>query len=119
MPWSCPLQLTFITGEKTSEIFIHSLELGHSAATRAIKASGPGSKRLGIDGDREAVPLTLQIIYSKVRPMLGPTSFWDLLLILLTQSQTRVPGPQFLSWRLQKASRPCVLPPPECAQQLP
>lgn len=28
--------------------------------------TGPGSKRLGIDGDREAVPLTLQIIYSKV-----------------------------------------------------
>ncbi|XP_033278756.1 phosphoinositide 3-kinase regulatory subunit 5 isoform X3 [Orcinus orca] len=59
-------ELTFITGEKTTEIFIHSLELGHSAATRAIKASGPGSKRLGIDGDREAIPLTLQIIYSKV-----------------------------------------------------
>ncbi|XP_062967524.1 phosphoinositide 3-kinase regulatory subunit 5 isoform X2 [Cynocephalus volans] len=58
-------ELTFVTGEKTTEIFIHSLELGHSAATRAIKASGPGSKRLGIDGDREAVPLTLQIIYSK------------------------------------------------------
>ncbi|XP_025136354.3 phosphoinositide 3-kinase regulatory subunit 5 isoform X2 [Bubalus bubalis] len=58
-------ELTFITGEKTTEIFIHSLELGHSAAMRAIKASGPGSKRLGIDGDREAVPLTLQIIYSK------------------------------------------------------
>ncbi|XP_027802603.1 phosphoinositide 3-kinase regulatory subunit 5 isoform X2 [Marmota flaviventris] len=58
-------QLTFDTGEKTTEIFIHSLELGHSAATRAIKASGPGSKRLGIDGDREAVPLTLQIVYSK------------------------------------------------------
>ncbi|XP_036078436.1 phosphoinositide 3-kinase regulatory subunit 5 isoform X2 [Rousettus aegyptiacus] len=58
-------ELTFITGEKKTEIFIHSLELGHSAATRAIKASGPGSKRLGIDGDREAVPLTLQIIYSK------------------------------------------------------
>ncbi|KAG8507077.1 LOW QUALITY PROTEIN: Phosphoinositide 3-kinase regulatory subunit 5 [Galemys pyrenaicus] len=58
-------ELTFITGQKTTEIFIHSLELGHSAATRAIKASGPGSKRLGIDGDREAVPLTLQIIYSK------------------------------------------------------
>ncbi|XP_021550428.1 phosphoinositide 3-kinase regulatory subunit 5 isoform X5 [Neomonachus schauinslandi] len=58
-------ELTFVTGEKMKEIFIHSLELGHSAATRAIKASGPGSKRLGIDGDREAVPLTLQIIYSK------------------------------------------------------
>lgn len=36
----CPLQLTFITGEKMTEIFIYSLELGHSAATRAIKASG-------------------------------------------------------------------------------
>ncbi|XP_073902970.1 phosphoinositide 3-kinase regulatory subunit 5 isoform X2 [Castor canadensis] len=58
-------ELTFVDGEKTTEIFIHSLELGHSAATRAIKASGPGSKRLGIDGDSEAVPLTLQIIYSK------------------------------------------------------
>ncbi|XP_068929190.1 phosphoinositide 3-kinase regulatory subunit 5 isoform X2 [Petaurus breviceps papuanus] len=58
-------ELTFISGEKTTEIFIHSLELGHSAAIRAIKASGPGSKRLGIDGDREAIPLTLQIIYSK------------------------------------------------------
>ncbi|XP_012868495.1 PREDICTED: phosphoinositide 3-kinase regulatory subunit 5 isoform X1 [Dipodomys ordii] len=58
-------ELTFVSGEKTSEIFIHSLELGHSAATRAIKASGPGCKRLGIDGDREAIPLTLQIIYSK------------------------------------------------------
>ncbi|NWT04644.1 PIRK5 kinase, partial [Mionectes macconnelli] len=61
LPW----QLTFIGGEKMTEVFIHSLELGHSAATRAIKASGPGSKRLGIDGDREAIPLTLQIAYSK------------------------------------------------------
>ncbi|CAN8194315.1 unnamed protein product [Coccothraustes coccothraustes] len=59
-------ELTFIGGEKRTEVFIHSLELGHSAATRAIKASGPGSKRLGIDGDREAIPLTLQIAYSKV-----------------------------------------------------
>ncbi|XP_049622313.1 phosphoinositide 3-kinase regulatory subunit 5 [Suncus etruscus] len=58
-------ELTFVSGEKTTEIFIQSLELGHSAATRAIKASGRGSKRLGIDGDQEAVPLTLQIIYSK------------------------------------------------------
>lgn len=32
--------------------------------------AGPGSKRLGIDGDREAIPLTLQIAYSKV-------STWD------------------------------------------
>ncbi|XP_077183619.1 phosphoinositide 3-kinase regulatory subunit 5 [Paroedura picta] len=58
-------ELTFIGGETKTEIFIHSLEMGHSAATRAIKASGPGSKRLGIDGDREAIPLTLQIAYSK------------------------------------------------------
>uniref|UniRef100_A0A8V5HF88 Phosphoinositide 3-kinase regulatory subunit 5 n=1 Tax=Melopsittacus undulatus TaxID=13146 RepID=A0A8V5HF88_MELUD len=58
-------ELTFIGGEKMTEVFIHSLELGHSAAIRAIKASGPGSKRLGIDGDREAIPLTLQIAYSK------------------------------------------------------
>uniref|UniRef100_A0A674J416 Phosphoinositide 3-kinase regulatory subunit 5 n=1 Tax=Terrapene triunguis TaxID=2587831 RepID=A0A674J416_9SAUR len=58
-------ELTFIGGEKKTEVFIHSLELGHSAATRAIRASGPGSKRLGIDGDREAIPLTLQIVHSK------------------------------------------------------
>nr|XP_060620467.1 phosphoinositide 3-kinase regulatory subunit 5 isoform X1 [Anolis sagrei ordinatus]XP_060620469.1 phosphoinositide 3-kinase regulatory subunit 5 isoform X1 [Anolis sagrei ordinatus] len=58
-------QLTFTGGETRTEIFIHSLELGHSAATRAIKASGPGCKRLGIDGDREAIPLTLQIAHSK------------------------------------------------------
>lgn len=50
MLWSCPLQLTFITGEKTTEIFIHSLELGHSAATRAIKASG--ERRQKPSGDR-------------------------------------------------------------------
>ncbi|XP_032995455.1 phosphoinositide 3-kinase regulatory subunit 5 [Lacerta agilis] len=59
------VELTFIGGQTRTEIFIHSLELGHSAATRAIKASGPGCKRLGIDGDREAIPLTLQIAYSK------------------------------------------------------
>ncbi|XP_061472489.1 phosphoinositide 3-kinase regulatory subunit 5 [Rhineura floridana] len=58
-------EFTFIGGGTRTEIFIHSLELGHSAAIRAIKASGPGSKRLGIDGDREAIPLTLQIAYSK------------------------------------------------------
>lgn len=42
---SCSFQLTFVTGEKSTEIFIQSLELGHSAATRAIKASGghPGT----------------------------------------------------------------------------
>lgn len=37
---SCSFQLTFVSGEKSTEIFIQSLELGHSAATRAIKASG-------------------------------------------------------------------------------
>ncbi|XP_029456192.1 phosphoinositide 3-kinase regulatory subunit 5 [Rhinatrema bivittatum] len=58
-------ELTFDGGERKTAVFIHSLELGHSAAIRAIKASGPGSKRLGIDGDREAIPLTLQIVYSK------------------------------------------------------
>ena len=44
--------------------------------------TGPGSKRLGIDGDREAVPLTLQIIYSKVRLALGCVSVRGLLLTL-------------------------------------
>lgn len=56
MPWSYP-QLTFITGEKTTEIFIHSLELGHSAATRAIKASGEDTCRgVGSWGPWEAGP---------------------------------------------------------------
>lgn len=35
----------------------------------SVCGTGPGSKRLGIDGDREAIPLTLQIVYSKVRPV--------------------------------------------------
>ncbi|XP_010006548.1 PREDICTED: phosphoinositide 3-kinase regulatory subunit 5 [Chaetura pelagica] len=68
-------ELTFTGGEKMTEVFIHSLELGHSAATRAIKASGPGSKRLGIDGDREAIPLTLQIAYSKTA--ISGRSHWN------------------------------------------
>ncbi|XP_059804694.1 phosphoinositide 3-kinase regulatory subunit 5 [Hypanus sabinus] len=58
-------ELTLAGGEKRSEVFVYSLELGQSAATRAIKASGPGCKRLGIDDDREAVPLALQITYCK------------------------------------------------------
>uniref|UniRef100_A0A4W3JXX7 Phosphoinositide 3-kinase regulatory subunit 5 n=1 Tax=Callorhinchus milii TaxID=7868 RepID=A0A4W3JXX7_CALMI len=58
-------ELTLAGGEKKSEVFIYSLEMGQSAATRAIKASGAGKKRLGIDGDREAVPLALQISYSR------------------------------------------------------
>ncbi|NXV64247.1 PIRK5 kinase, partial [Molothrus ater] len=39
---------------------------GHHVLLRqSLVPSGPGSKRLGIDGDREAIPLTLQIAYSK------------------------------------------------------
>ncbi|XP_043940960.1 phosphoinositide 3-kinase regulatory subunit 5 [Protopterus annectens] len=58
-------ELTFAGGEKTTEVFIRSLDLGNTAAIRAIKASGRGCKRFGIDDDREAVPLTLKIVYSK------------------------------------------------------
>ncbi|XP_072259653.1 phosphoinositide 3-kinase regulatory subunit 5 isoform X2 [Pyxicephalus adspersus] len=58
-------EITFDGGRKQTEVFIQSLELGHIAALRAIKASGPGCKRLGIDGDRDAIPFTLQIVYSK------------------------------------------------------
>ncbi|KAM4663846.1 phosphoinositide 3-kinase regulatory subunit 5 [Discoglossus pictus] len=58
-------EITFEGGRKQTEVFIQSLELGHSATMRAIKASGAGCKRLGIDGDREALPFTLQIVYSK------------------------------------------------------
>lgn len=47
-------------------MFVHSLELGHTAGTRAVKAMGAASKRFGIDGDREAVPLMLEIVYNKV-----------------------------------------------------
>lgn len=59
-------ELTLACGEKRTEVFIHSLELGHTAGTRAIKAMGAASKRFGIDGDREAVPLTLEVVYNKV-----------------------------------------------------
>ncbi|XP_075702893.1 phosphoinositide 3-kinase regulatory subunit 5 [Rhinoderma darwinii] len=58
-------EITFDSGRKQTEVFIQSLEMGHSAALRAIKASGPGCKRFGIDGDRDAIPFTLQIVYSK------------------------------------------------------
>ncbi|XP_034542803.1 phosphoinositide 3-kinase regulatory subunit 5 isoform X2 [Notolabrus celidotus] len=58
--------LTLACGEKRTEVFIHSLELGHTAGTRAIKAMGAASKRFGIDGDREAVPLTLEVVYNRV-----------------------------------------------------
>ncbi|XP_053711946.1 phosphoinositide 3-kinase regulatory subunit 5-like isoform X2 [Synchiropus splendidus] len=59
-------ELTLASGERKLEVFVHSLELGHSAGTRAIKAMGAGSKRFGIDGDREALPLTLDVVYNKV-----------------------------------------------------
>ncbi|XP_024145474.1 phosphoinositide 3-kinase regulatory subunit 5 [Oryzias melastigma] len=59
-------ELTLAGGEKRTEVFVHSLELGHTAGTRAIKAMGAASKRFGIDGDREAVPLTLDVVYNRV-----------------------------------------------------
>nr|XP_020478764.1 phosphoinositide 3-kinase regulatory subunit 5-like isoform X2 [Monopterus albus] len=59
-------QLTLAGGERRREVFIYSLELGHSAGTRAVKAMGAASKRLGIDEEREAVPLTLSVSYNKV-----------------------------------------------------
>ncbi|XP_069024352.1 phosphoinositide 3-kinase regulatory subunit 5 [Embiotoca jacksoni] len=59
-------ELTLACGERRTEVFVHSLELGHTAGTRAIKAMGAASKRFGIDGDREAVPLTLEMVYSRV-----------------------------------------------------
>lgn len=33
-------QLTLAGGERRKEVFIHSLELGHTAGTRAVKAMG-------------------------------------------------------------------------------
>ncbi|XP_051244350.1 phosphoinositide 3-kinase regulatory subunit 5 isoform X1 [Dicentrarchus labrax] len=59
-------ELTLAGGEKRREVFIHSLELGHTAGTRAVKAMGAASKRFGIDEEREAVPLTLSVAYNKV-----------------------------------------------------
>ncbi|CAB1415202.1 unnamed protein product [Pleuronectes platessa] len=59
-------ELTLASGERRTEVFIHSLELGHTAGTRAIKAMGAASKRFGIDGDREAVPLMLELVYNRV-----------------------------------------------------
>ncbi|XP_016530919.1 phosphoinositide 3-kinase regulatory subunit 5-like isoform X3 [Poecilia formosa] len=59
-------ELTLEGGEKRKEVFIHSLELGHTAGARAVKSMGAASKRLGIDEEREAVPLTLNVAYNKV-----------------------------------------------------
>uniref|UniRef100_A0A671TUM4 Phosphoinositide 3-kinase regulatory subunit 5 n=1 Tax=Sparus aurata TaxID=8175 RepID=A0A671TUM4_SPAAU len=59
-------ELTLAGGERRRDVFIHSLELGHTAGTRAVKAMGSASKRFGIDEEREAVPLTLSVAYNKV-----------------------------------------------------
>ncbi|XP_023268532.1 phosphoinositide 3-kinase regulatory subunit 5 isoform X2 [Seriola lalandi dorsalis] len=59
-------ELTLACGQRRTEVFVHSLELGHTAGTRAIKAMGAASKRFGIDGDREAVPLKLDVVYNRV-----------------------------------------------------
>ncbi|XP_029364880.1 phosphoinositide 3-kinase regulatory subunit 5-like isoform X2 [Echeneis naucrates] len=59
-------ELTLAGGERRREVFIHSLELGHSAGTRAVRAMGAASKRFGIDEEREAIPLTLSVAYNKV-----------------------------------------------------
>ncbi|XP_036004292.1 phosphoinositide 3-kinase regulatory subunit 5 [Fundulus heteroclitus] len=59
-------ELTLAGGERRKEVFIHSLELGHTAGARAVKAMGAVSKRLGIDEEWEAVPLTLSVAYNKV-----------------------------------------------------
>lgn len=34
------LQLSLASGERRTEVFIHSLEMGHTAGTRAVKAMG-------------------------------------------------------------------------------
>ncbi|XP_039649751.1 phosphoinositide 3-kinase regulatory subunit 5 isoform X2 [Perca fluviatilis] len=67
-------ELTLACGERRTEVFVHSLELGHTAGTRAIKAMGAASKRFGIDGDREAVPLMLEVVYNKV--VISGRSHW-------------------------------------------
>ncbi|XP_033826650.1 phosphoinositide 3-kinase regulatory subunit 5-like [Periophthalmus magnuspinnatus] len=59
-------ELTLSGGEKRVEVFVHSLELGHSAGTRAVKAMGAVSKRLGIDDEQGAAPLTLNMAYNKI-----------------------------------------------------
>ncbi|XP_034046741.1 phosphoinositide 3-kinase regulatory subunit 5-like isoform X2 [Thalassophryne amazonica] len=59
-------ELTLAGGEKRREVFVHSLELGHTAGMRAVKAMGAASKRFGIDEERGAIPLTLHVDYNKV-----------------------------------------------------
>ncbi|XP_040042369.2 phosphoinositide 3-kinase regulatory subunit 5 [Gasterosteus aculeatus] len=67
-------ELTLACGERRTEVFVHSLELGHTAGTRAVKAMGAASKRFGIDGDREAVPLMLELLYN--RAVISGRSQW-------------------------------------------
>ncbi|KAL6110209.1 pik3r5 [Pungitius sinensis] len=67
-------ELTLACGERRTEVFVHSLELGHAAGTRAVKAMGAASKRFGIDGDREAVPLMLEVVYN--RAVISGRSQW-------------------------------------------
>lgn len=38
--WFNLLQLSLASGERRTEVFIHSLEMGHTAGTRAVKAMG-------------------------------------------------------------------------------
>uniref|UniRef100_A0A8D2ZQE1 Phosphoinositide 3-kinase regulatory subunit 5 n=1 Tax=Scophthalmus maximus TaxID=52904 RepID=A0A8D2ZQE1_SCOMX len=59
-------ELTLAGGERRREVFVHSLELGHSAGTRAVKAMGAAGKRFGIGEERQAVPLSLSVAYNKV-----------------------------------------------------
>ncbi|XP_060946280.1 phosphoinositide 3-kinase regulatory subunit 5-like [Limanda limanda] len=59
-------ELTLAGGERRREVFVHSLELGHSAGARAVKAMGSASKRFGIDEEHQAVPLTLSVSYNRV-----------------------------------------------------
>ncbi|XP_067115494.1 phosphoinositide 3-kinase regulatory subunit 5 isoform X2 [Osmerus mordax] len=67
-------ELTLAGGERKTEVLIHSLELGHTAGTRAVKAMGAARKRFGIDGDREAVPLKLEVVYNRV--VISGRSLW-------------------------------------------
>ncbi|KAM8878670.1 phosphoinositide 3-kinase regulatory subunit 5 isoform 2-T3 [Spinachia spinachia] len=67
-------ELTLACGERRTEVFLHSLELGHTAGTRAVKAMGAASRRFGIDGDREAVPLMLDVVYN--RAVISGRSQW-------------------------------------------
>ncbi|XP_077415822.1 phosphoinositide 3-kinase regulatory subunit 5-like isoform X2 [Vanacampus margaritifer] len=60
------VELTLAGGDKRSEVFIHSVELGHTAATRAVKTMGAAGKRFGIHEESEAAPLTLRVAYNKV-----------------------------------------------------